>query len=87
MQGGPNTLGHPFPIAFAQRPGLAAPVDRPQWDHAEPESEPDPCADSNADTRANAQVVTLELAYGEEACGEKIRPKKDEYHQSGKAAP
>jgi hypothetical protein len=60
MQGSADTL--PLPIAFPQRPAVTAPVHRPQWDHAEPESQPEPGADPNAHTRGNAQQDTIELA-------------------------
>jgi hypothetical protein len=63
MQGRADSLAFPQPLAFPERPGVAAPVDRAKRDNAEPELEPGPeqYADANSIARRSAQPVTLEF--------------------------
>ena len=60
MQAGADSLPHPNTVP--ERLAVAGPVDRPERSNAEPQSQPDPCAEPDTYTRGGTQQVTLELA-------------------------
>ena len=62
MQAGAHTLPHP--IAEPERLAVAAPIDRPQRDNAESESQSEHSANPNTDSCGGypvAERVTIEL--------------------------